>query len=97
MRPAILEREEPREMPNDYMAKPDAIRQAARHSLEVYRSNPTYLWCAEQAARIPAGMLKGSVIPTILGYRKTTFCRRPSLTCWHQNGIRIKSYRALLS
>ena len=37
MRPPFSEREEPREMPNDYMAKPDAIRQAARHSLEVYR------------------------------------------------------------
>lgn len=87
MRPAILEREEPREMPNDYMAKPDAIRQAARHSLEVYRSNPTYLWCAEQAARIPAGMLKGSVIPTILGYVSglETFIREDDLVAMRRH------------
>ena len=86
-RPAILEREEPREMPNDYMAKPDAIRQAARHSLEVYRSNPTYLWCAEQAARIPAGMLKGSVIPTILGYVSglETFIREDDLVAMRRH------------
>lgn len=67
-RPDILNRALPPEMPNDYMANADEIREAAGKSLEVYRSNPTYQWCIEQAKRIPEKLLKKTVIPNILGY-----------------------------
>ena len=67
-RPDILNRELPPEMPDNYMARADEIREAAGKTLEVYKSNPTYLWCREQAKRIPDKLLKKSVIPNILGY-----------------------------
>ena len=67
-KPDILNRALPPEMPSDYMANADEIREAAGKSLEVYRSNPTYQWCIEQAKRIPEKLLKKTVIPNILGY-----------------------------
>ena len=67
-RPDILNRELPPEMPDNYMARADEIREAAGKTLEVYKSNPTYLWCREQAKRMPDKLLKKSVIPNILGY-----------------------------
>lgn len=67
-KPAILNREEPPRMSNDYMARADEIREAAKKSLEIYKTNPTYLWCKAQFERIPQKMLKNSVIPNIMGY-----------------------------
>lgn len=67
-KPAILDREEPPRMSNNYMARADEIRAAAKKSLEAYKSNPTYQWCKLQVERIPAKMLKNSLIPNILSY-----------------------------
>ena len=67
-KPAILNCEEPPRMSDDYMARADEIREAAKKSLEIYQSNPTYRWCREQVKRIPDKMLKNSVISNILGY-----------------------------
>lgn len=67
-KPAILIREEPPRMSSDYMAKADEIREAARKSLEIYKSNPTYQWCKAQMGRIPAKILKNSLIPNMLSY-----------------------------
>ena len=67
-KPTILNREEPPRMSDDYMARADEIRAAAKKSLEIYKTNPTYLWCKAQFERIPQKMLKNSVIPNIMGY-----------------------------
>lgn len=67
-KPAILIREEPPRMSSDYMAKADEIREAARKSLEIYKSNPTYQWCKAQMGPIPAKILKNSLIPNMLSY-----------------------------
>ena len=50
------------------MAKPDEIRTAAKKSLEIYKSAPTYLWCKLQVRRIPEKILNKTVIPNIMGY-----------------------------
>ena len=67
-RPAILNREEPPRVSNDYMARADEIREAAKKSLDIYQSDPTYQWCIEQVKRISDKMLKNSLIPNLLSY-----------------------------
>ena len=66
--PEIMDRELPPEVLQNYVARADEIREAARKSLEIYQSNETYQWCLEQAKRIPEKLLKKSTIPNVLGY-----------------------------
>jgi len=66
--PAIFEREIPPEVPQNFVANADGIREAAKKTLAVYKANETYLWCREQAKRIPEKLLKKTSIPNILGY-----------------------------
>ena len=66
--PDIFDREIPPEVPQNYVANADAIREAAKKTLEIYQANETYQWCKEQAKRIPEKILKKTSIPNILGY-----------------------------
>ena len=66
--PDIFDREIPPEVPQNFVANADAIREAAKKTLEIYQANETYQWCKEQAKRIPEKILKKTSIPNILGY-----------------------------
>ena len=66
--PEICNREIPPEVPQNYVANADGIREAAKRTLEIYQANETYQWCKEQAKRIPEKILKKTSIPNILGY-----------------------------
>ena len=66
--PEIFKREIPPEVPQNFVANADAIREAAKKTLEIYQANETYQWCKEQAKRIPEKILKKTSIPNILGY-----------------------------
>ena len=66
--PQIYHKELPPEMPNDFMAMPDVIRENAKKSLATYKANETYQWCKKNAERIPEKQLKKSTIPYVLGY-----------------------------
>ena len=66
--PDIFDREIPPEVPQNFVANADLIREAAKVALAIYQSNETYQWCKEQAKRIPEKILKKTSIPNILGY-----------------------------
>ena len=66
--PEIFKREIPPEVPQNFVANADLIREAAKVALAIYQSNETYQWCKEQAKRIPEKLLKKTSIPNILGY-----------------------------
>ena len=59
--PDIYYRETPMEVPGDYMARPDAIRQRAKEQLALYESDPNFQFCIENHDKVfPKGETKAT-------------------------------------
>lgn len=66
--PEIYYRELPPEVPREYMARVDEIRQAARESLAVYEKNPNFLALCEKGKQISPKQKKEVYFDSIMWY-----------------------------
>lgn len=66
--PDICLREVPTEMPRDFMARADEIRQNAVNTLKIYKADANYLWCREHITDLTPKELKRTCLEAILGY-----------------------------
>lgn len=66
--PEIYKRETPPEIDNSYMANPDAIREQAKKSLEIYLSNPDYLYLKDNAKKVKKKEAESICLYNVLGY-----------------------------
>ena len=66
--PDIYYRDTPPEVDQNYMARADEIRTNAQNSLEIYQSDPHYLYCKKYARELTAKGLKRFPVENVLGY-----------------------------
>ena len=66
--PDIYYRETPPEVDQNYMARSDEIRSNAQKSLEIYQSDPHYLYCKKYAHELTEKELKRFPVENVLGY-----------------------------
>lgn len=64
----IYNRPLPPEVPMDYMARPDEIREAAKRSLETYEADENYKYMVANADRVDPKAAKAMCIANILNY-----------------------------
>ncbi len=68
--PDIYYRELPPEVPREYMARPDEIRQAARESLSAYENDPNYIALCEKGKQISLKQRKEVYFDSVVQYVK---------------------------
>jgi len=66
--PDIYYRDTPPEVDQNYMARADEIRTNAQKSLEIYQSDPHYLYCKKHAHELTEKELKRFPVENVLGY-----------------------------
>lgn len=66
--PDIYYRDTPREVDQNYMARADEIRSNAQKSLEIYQSDPHYIYCKKHARELTPNELKRFPVENVLGY-----------------------------
>ena len=66
--PAIYQRQTPAEVPNDYMARADEIRENAKHTLELYKQDKNYLFLLKKVGLIDPKEEKRLCVRNITGY-----------------------------
>lgn len=66
--PDVYYRETPPEVDNDYMARPDEIRENARKAMEIINADENLKFVREQAASLSEKQLKQWCIPAIINY-----------------------------
>ncbi len=66
--PDVYYRETPPEVDNDYMARPDEIRENARKAMEIIDADENLKFVREQAASLSEKQLKQWCIPAIINY-----------------------------
>ncbi len=66
--PDCFYREIPPELPNDYMARPDEIRENARKAIAIIDADENLKFVREQSKNLSEKRLKQLCIPAIIGY-----------------------------
>lgn len=66
--PEVYHRETPPEVDNDYMARPDEIRENAREAMEIIDLDENLKFVREQSATLSEKQLKQWCIPAIINY-----------------------------
>ena len=66
--PDCFYREIPPELPNDYMARPDEIRENARKAMAIIDADENLKFVREQSKNLSEKQLKQLCIPAIIGY-----------------------------
>lgn len=66
--PDVYYRDIPPELPNDYMARPDEIRENARKAMAIIDANEDLKFVREQSKNLSEKELKRLCIPAIIGY-----------------------------
>lgn len=66
--PDVYYRDIPPELPNDYMARPDEIRENARKAMAIIDANEDLKFVREQSKNLSEKELKKLCIPAIIGY-----------------------------
>ena len=66
--PDCFYREIPPELPNDYMARPDEIRENAQKAMAIIDSDENLKFVREQSKNLSEKQLKQLCIPAIIGY-----------------------------
>ena len=66
--PDIYYRDTPPEVDQNHMARADEIRSNAQKSLEIYQSDPHYLYCKKYARELTKKELKRFLVENVLGY-----------------------------
>ena len=69
--PDCFYREIPPELPRDYMARPDEIRENARKAMEIIDADEDLKFVREQSINLSKKQLDQLCIPAILGYPET--------------------------
>ena len=66
--PDAYYRELPPDVPQDYMARPNEIRENARKSMEIIGADENLKFIREQSKTLPEKQLKQLCIPAVIGY-----------------------------
>lgn len=66
--PEICHRETPPEVDNNYMARPDGIRENARKAMEIIDADENLKFVREQSASLSEKQLKQWCIPAVINY-----------------------------
>lgn len=66
--PAVYFKEIPFEIDQDYMARADEIREAAKHNLEIYKAHPDYLYIIKHKDDFTVRTQRRLCIPAVIGY-----------------------------
>ena len=69
--PDFFYREIPPELPQDFMAQPDEIRENAHRALEIFDADEDLKFIREQSKNLSKKQLDQLCIPAILGYSET--------------------------
>lgn len=66
--PEIYYRELPPEVPRDYMARADEIRENAKKSLEIYKANNNYIYLCKAIKNLDKKQVNETCINNVIGY-----------------------------